>query len=310
MMAKSLTHAAAVAIIGAAFLLSGSALADERDQARAHYQRGNQLFHAGDYRGAVLEFQTANKLAPSPILHFNIGLCHDRLGRPKRAIAHYKKYLKKVPNAANRAQVESSIRRLGGSTGKIGADAARAAADAQRNAEAERAKEAERAAAAEAATKADGDPAAGNIEAEAAPEEAPMPGADSISDPALARAQAIDVAAYRDQFAGASTQAAPAPAPAARGSSFPPPEKSPSKSSPFYKKWWFWVAVGVGAIVVISVATGDDDSSNSTNRGLLAPRLRRAQDSGAVLLRFWQERRDGENVGGGYRFAVPWGPIR
>lgn len=85
---------------------------DARAQARQAYQRGKQLFDAGDYTGAIGEFERAQGLAPSPVLDFNIGLAHDRLGHAREAVDSYRRYLRAVPDASNKSAVESRIAAL------------------------------------------------------------------------------------------------------------------------------------------------------------------------------------------------------
>src|SRR5688500_3917367 len=101
-----------------AFLLAPLALraahADPTEDARAHYQRGRQLYDAGDYRAAIAEFASADKIAPSPLLEYNIALCHERLGEKSEAVRRYRAYLDRVPDATNRAAVEDKIRKLEG----------------------------------------------------------------------------------------------------------------------------------------------------------------------------------------------------
>lgn len=85
---------------------------DARAEARQHYVEGKSRFGAGDYQGAIREFEAANRLAPSPILHFNIGLAYERLGNRAEALRHYRTYLQEMPQAPNRSGVEAQIQRL------------------------------------------------------------------------------------------------------------------------------------------------------------------------------------------------------
>src|SRR5262245_9352823 len=102
---------AALAILAAPVAVR-TARADDTADARQHYAKGKQLFDGGDYRGAMAEFATADKLAPSPLLEFNIALCHERLGEKAEAVRRYRLYLDRVPDAQNRTQVEQKIHQL------------------------------------------------------------------------------------------------------------------------------------------------------------------------------------------------------
>ena len=85
---------------------------DPRVEARAHYQAGVAKYTAAQYDEAVAEFRAAEQLAPSPMNDYNIGLALDRKGDATGAIAAYRAYLDRAPNAANRADVEAAIAKL------------------------------------------------------------------------------------------------------------------------------------------------------------------------------------------------------
>jgi hypothetical protein len=48
-------------------------------EASLHFRRGATLFDEQDYAGALVEFNRANKIAPSAEVSFNIGQCHFQL---------------------------------------------------------------------------------------------------------------------------------------------------------------------------------------------------------------------------------------
>jgi tetratricopeptide (TPR) repeat protein len=81
-------------------------------EARAAYRRGADLYRAGRYREAVAEFQAADRLKPSPALHFNIGQAWEKQGDVPAALASYARYLRLEPAATNRPAVERSVRAL------------------------------------------------------------------------------------------------------------------------------------------------------------------------------------------------------
>jgi iron complex outermembrane receptor protein len=95
------------------FLAGGAAwAANPRDQAKKHYSAGEARWKAGDYRGAIVEFEAADSLAPSPVLAYNIALCHDKLGNGAEALRHYRDYLSRWPEAPNRKEVEDRVAAL------------------------------------------------------------------------------------------------------------------------------------------------------------------------------------------------------
>jgi hypothetical protein len=229
-----------------------------RELAKAHFASGEAKYKAGDYEGAIADFMAADALVPSPILAFNIALCHEKLGRLEDAIRLYNDYMGRRPDAPNRAAVESKI------------------AELQRQIEAKKAPppppEPEQ------PTPPVDEGEIGRVLDEADPTPPPEPEATPPVPP-----RRYDEAFARrvpDRRAGAATYEGGAPVVAGgqaeqapRPADPPPPAPEPErKSTPVYKQWWFWVLVGVSALILIDVATGDDEPSTS--------------GSGAVILRF------------------------
>ena len=102
---------------------------DERKAAaRTAVDAASALFAAGDFAGALARFEEAMALRPSPKLHYNLGVCHQRLTREaaarvdpaaearhaSAAIDAFNAYLRGNPDAPDRATVESLVRDLGG----------------------------------------------------------------------------------------------------------------------------------------------------------------------------------------------------
>jgi hypothetical protein len=217
--------AAALAI--AAPARPAAAQSDPRAQARDHYVAGKKLYDAGAYQQAIGEFTAADQLSPSGVNDFNIGLCYDALGDAANAIAHYKSYLTRVPDAPNRVGVEASVARLNDVAKKQEAEAAakKAADDAAAKKAADEA--AAKKAADDAAAKKAADEAAAKDAAKNAPGGVGATGGrtDTIVAPAppahtgdadLDKVAAVDVNAIRAQRRGVAEQApnpnAPAPA--------------------------------------------------------------------------------------------------
>lgn len=81
---------AALAILLA---LSGVASSAEPDRARIHFDRGSALYEAGDYRGALREFEEANRIFPRREFLVNLGQAHRLLNEFAEARALYARYL-------------------------------------------------------------------------------------------------------------------------------------------------------------------------------------------------------------------------
>src|SRR5690349_6934820 len=81
-------------------------------QAKQHFETGRNAYNAGDYVTAIHEFKEAEKLRPSPILDYNIGLANEKLNKKRVAVKYYQRYLNMQPNARNRPEVEQRITAL------------------------------------------------------------------------------------------------------------------------------------------------------------------------------------------------------
>lgn len=72
------------------------------------FEEGQRLFQDAEYELALAAFSRAMELKPAPALHYNIALCHSRLGDDLRAIASFEAYLEDA-NPPDRADVEHQI---------------------------------------------------------------------------------------------------------------------------------------------------------------------------------------------------------
>ncbi len=94
--------------------------ADPRlQETRERIARGETLYNAEDFSGALVEFQRAGELLEGhPLQHlatYNIGRCYERLFRYDQALIYYRQYLTQAgPDAADRAEVIAKIGVLDG----------------------------------------------------------------------------------------------------------------------------------------------------------------------------------------------------
>lgn len=100
---------AAFIVIG---MVSASARADERAQAREHYLKGTKAFDLGSYEEAVTEYMAAYRAKDDPALLYNIAQAHRLAGHASEALRFYKTYLARTPRVVNRAEVETKIAEL------------------------------------------------------------------------------------------------------------------------------------------------------------------------------------------------------
>jgi hypothetical protein len=99
-------------VVAVALCFAARAHADDRADARSHYQAGVKLYSGGDYQGAIREFSAAQQLLPADLNNYNLALCYDKLGDADPAIQYYRAFLDKQPGTDKRAEIEASISRL------------------------------------------------------------------------------------------------------------------------------------------------------------------------------------------------------
>jgi tetratricopeptide (TPR) repeat protein len=92
--------------------LATPALADDIGEARAHYQKGGKLYDLGKYLDAAKEYEAAYQIKDDPVLLFNIGQAYRLARSYPDAIRAYRSYLRRRPDAPNRAEVENRIREM------------------------------------------------------------------------------------------------------------------------------------------------------------------------------------------------------
>ena len=80
--------------------------------ARALYAAAKAEYDAGQFKTALLHFQDAYDQSMRPQLLYNVGLAADRLRFNKTALDAFERYLKELPDAENRVEVENRVKAL------------------------------------------------------------------------------------------------------------------------------------------------------------------------------------------------------
>jgi tetratricopeptide (TPR) repeat protein len=83
--------------------------AEKKAQAKELFERATRLYDVGKYGEAISTYEEAYLLVEDPVLLFNMGQAYRLWDRPEEAIRSYKNYLRKRPDATNRADVERKI---------------------------------------------------------------------------------------------------------------------------------------------------------------------------------------------------------
>lgn len=83
--------------------------ASAEDQARELYKKGMTHYELGQFDDAIVEFKRAYELTSAPGLLFNIAQVYRMKKNADQAVYFYKTFLRLVPDASNRADVEVLI---------------------------------------------------------------------------------------------------------------------------------------------------------------------------------------------------------
>jgi tetratricopeptide (TPR) repeat protein len=90
-------------------IFAGAQTESEKKQAKEHFEKASRLYEIQKYGDAIAEYESAYLLVEDPALLFNIGQAYRLWDKPEDAIRSYKNYLRRRPDATNRADVEKKI---------------------------------------------------------------------------------------------------------------------------------------------------------------------------------------------------------
>lgn len=91
---------------------SEPALSGDVERARLVYEQAVSAYGERRYKDAILLFQQADGLRPNPAFSFNIGIAYEDMGDSAMALHYYRQYLRQLPKASDRDEVDQRIRRL------------------------------------------------------------------------------------------------------------------------------------------------------------------------------------------------------
>jgi len=116
------TQRVAIALGLSVALFAGSSVADEKSAvaAKKEFSAGEKAFDKSDFVEALDHFKKAYELAPRDAVHFNIGVCLEKLGRYKEALAEYEAAAKSSELDAQKLErAASEAERVRGRLGKL-----------------------------------------------------------------------------------------------------------------------------------------------------------------------------------------------
>src|SRR5437764_10282963 len=102
-------------VASAVFLCAATARAqdkpvDPKVAAKEHYTRGTSFYDLGRYDDAIKEFEAAYELKNDPAFLYNLAQSYRQAGNHEQAVHFYKTYLRYMPKAPNRADIEEKIK--------------------------------------------------------------------------------------------------------------------------------------------------------------------------------------------------------
>jgi tetratricopeptide (TPR) repeat protein len=104
----SLCAALIVLCIGASAARAG----DDKVAAKEAFREGTRQYELGDFRKALDAFKRAYLSYEEPAFLFNIAQCYRQVGDKQEALRFYKLFLRKVPDAPNRDEVQNVVTNL------------------------------------------------------------------------------------------------------------------------------------------------------------------------------------------------------
>jgi tetratricopeptide (TPR) repeat protein len=82
---------------------------EDVEAARGHFRKGKTYFDLQRYRDAAREYEAAYEAKNDPALLYNIAQSYRLAGEHSSALGAYKAFLRNMPGAPNRAEVEKRI---------------------------------------------------------------------------------------------------------------------------------------------------------------------------------------------------------
>jgi len=101
----------ATTIVTVFLLLSSSALAQDQalEQAKQHFDEGQNLYLQGKYTDAAEQFMAAYQVRNFPAFLFNVAVCHEKNHDYAKALLYYERYLREDPHSQDRSLVLKRI---------------------------------------------------------------------------------------------------------------------------------------------------------------------------------------------------------
>jgi hypothetical protein len=225
--------------------------------AKRHYEEGTKAFNLGEFARAISEFKATYNAKPDPLLLYNIAQSYRLAGDASQALFFYKSFLRNMPGATNRKEVEAQVRKLEKQLQQQGDEQKREpVTPASVNPPP-----------ASAVPAGPTPPAPATVTPPPAPTtiRSSNPVAESQHEPVSAPAIAPAIAA--------SPPVPPTPAQQPEMNLTVPAPVQVQSARPIYEKWWFWAGAAGAVVIVGGIAAANAKKGPSTTWGTYEPQF-------------------------------------
>jgi hypothetical protein len=222
-------------------------------EAKRHYEEGTKAFNLGEFPRAIAEFKATYNAKPDPLLLYNIAQSYRLAGDAGQALFFYKSFLRNMPGATNRKEVEAQIRKL--------------EKQLQQQGQADEPKREP------VAPMPLGPPPISNLTSPAPPPPTPVPLTPPLGATAIRSTEAV--ASAQPEPVRAPTIAAPpaTPAPTPEINLTTPAPAPQEGDRPIYKKWWFWAGAAGALVIIGAIGAANAKKAPSTTYGTYEPKF-------------------------------------
>lgn len=88
---------------------STSHAADVDAESKRLYKEGTKQYNLGEFEEAITAYKSGYDAKPDPVFLYNIAQAYRLWGKPDKAVFFYKSFLRNLPEAPNRPEVERRI---------------------------------------------------------------------------------------------------------------------------------------------------------------------------------------------------------
>jgi tetratricopeptide (TPR) repeat protein len=255
------TAAVAVAIVATSVAPTQASDDPAAAEAKRHYEEGTKAFNLGEYPRAIAEFKATYNAKPDPLLLYNIAQSYRLAGDASQGLFFYKSFLRNMPDATNRKEVEAQIRKL-----------EKQLADQKNNPTGAPPP----VVVPPPTTAVPGPPPPSSITSPPAPGGSPpvTPPPAPTFPPADSEAQTPPVPAVPAAKQGEPPFAHSHETQVDLSAPSPPPVPADEPERPFYKKWWFWAGTAGVVILLGGIAAANANKEPTTSLGTYDPIFR------------------------------------